>query len=360
MLTILFTKRTLTPNPLTLNSFTTKFLILQNKSLITAFYSSQSESNFTPLDKNRQKSEGVIALLRTHGFSETQISKVVKGRPTILLSDPKKTLIPKLEFFRSIGLSRTDMPRIVSLNPFLLGSSLENQLIPCHNFFKNVLVLDENVVKMLKRNSRILIHDFEKNIGPNISSLSRVGVPKLLISFMLFHFSSVACQNHKKFKKVVEEVIGMGFNPLRSMFVQAVQVICGMTKTTWDRKWAAYRMWDLSDDEILMAFRSHPVCMKLSEEKIMREMDFLVNKMGWKAVKIARCPAVLFFNFENRIVPRCRVIKVLISEGILKKDMSLATFLMPSENDFFERFVRNYEDKVPVLLNVYRERPVHL
>ncbi|KAM7515050.1 hypothetical protein LguiA_004633 [Lonicera macranthoides] len=319
-----------------------------------------SESNFIPLDKNPQKAERVLTLFRAHGFSETQISKMVRIRPRILFSDPKKNLIPKLEFFRSIGLSRTDMPRILSLNPSLLGRSLENQLIPCHNFLKNVLILDENVVKMLKQNSRILLHDFEKNIGPNICSLSGVGVPKSLISFMLFQFPCVAYQNHEKFKKAVEEVIEMGFNPLRTMFVQAVQVICELTKMTWDRKWAAFRRWGLSDDKILLAFRSHPLCMNLSEEKITRGMDFLVNKMGWEAVKVAKCPAVLFYNLENRIIPRCRVIKVLISEGILKKDTSLGTFLMPSENQFLERFVSNYEDKVPELLDVYRGKTVRL
>ncbi|KAM7514933.1 hypothetical protein LguiA_004516 [Lonicera macranthoides] len=359
MLTILFTKRTLITNPLTLNSFTTKFLILQKNSLITTFYSSQSEFNFIPLNKNLQKSESVIALFRTHGFSETQISKMVRIRPRILSSDPKKKIIPKLEFFRSIGLSRTDLPRIVSLNPSLFGRSLENHLIPCHNFLKNVLVLDENVVKMLKRDSRILLYDFEKNMGPNISSLSGVGVPKSLISSFLFRCPSVASRNHERFKKAVEEVIGMGFNPSRTMFVQAVQVICEMTKTTRDRKCAAFSRWGLSNDEIRMAFKSHPLCMNLSEEKIMRGMDFLVNKMGWEAVKVARCPAVLFFNLENRIILRCRVIKVLILEGILKKDTSLSTFLKPSENQFLERFVRNYEDKVPELLNVYRGKTVH-
>ncbi|KAM7514931.1 hypothetical protein LguiA_004514 [Lonicera macranthoides] len=360
MLTILFTKRTPTTNPLTLNSFTTKFLIFQIKSLITTFYSSQSESNFIALDKNPQKAERVLTLFRTHGFSETQISRVVKVRPTILFSDPKKTLIPKLEFFRSIGLSRTDLPRIVSSNPVLLGRSLANQLIPCHNFLKNLLILDENVVKMLKRDSRILLHDFENVTGPNISSLSEIGVPKSVISFMLFWFPTTAHQNHEKFKRAVEVVIGMGFNPLRSMFVQAVQVICGTTKMTLDRKWAAYRSWGLSDDEILTAFRSHPMCMNLSEEKITRGMDFFVNKMGWEAVKVARCSAVLFYNLENRIIPRCRVIKVLISEGILKKDASLSTFLMPSENKFLQKFVNKYEDKVPKLLNVYQGKTVHL
>ncbi|KAM7518948.1 hypothetical protein LguiB_017910 [Lonicera macranthoides] len=334
MLTILFTKRTPTTNPLTLNSFTTKFLIFQNKSLITTFYSSQSESNFIALDKNPQKAERVLTLFRTHGFSETQISRVVKVRPTILFSDPKKTLIPKLEFFRSIGLSRTDLPRIVSSNPVLLGRSLANQLIPCHNFLKNLLILDENVVKMLKRDSRILLHDFENVTGPNISSLSEIGVPKSVISFMLFWFPTTAHQNHEKFKRAVEVVIGMGFNPLRS--------------------------WGLSDDEILTAFRSHPMCMNLSEEKITRGMDFFVNKMGWEAVKVARCSAILFYNLENRIIPRCRVIKVLISEGILKKDASLSTFLMPSENKFLQKFVNKYEDKVPKLLNVYQGKTVHL
>lgn len=206
---------------------------------------------------------------------------------------------------------------------------------------------------MLNRSSRILLHDVDKRIAPNISALKAIGVPHSLILFMLFNFPTVAHQDHAKFKRCLEEVLKMGFNPLRCAFLQAVQVLVEMNKPTWDHKMEVYRRWGLLDDEIMMAFRNNPICMNLSEGKIMRGMDFLVNKMGWEVLEVIRCPVVLFYNLERRIIPRCRVIKALMSVGSVKKDLSLSYFLIPAEKKFFDMFVTKYEDNVPGLKNVY-------
>ncbi|KAG5514293.1 hypothetical protein RHGRI_035633 [Rhododendron griersonianum] len=43
--------------------------------------------------------------------------------------------------------------------------------------------------------------------------------------------------------------------------------------------------------------------MVLSEKKITRVTDFLVNKMGWHSKDIARYPTTMLFSLEKRIVP---------------------------------------------------------
>lgn len=329
------------------------YSILQNTSSIDVFFSSISSEPVSAATSLKNKSDIVLSLFKNHGFTDTQVSKLRRIRPQVFFSDPYKTLLPKLQFIQSTGVSTTQLAKIISSNPTILSRSLHDQLIPCYNYLKRVLVLDEHLVRMLNRNSRILLHDVQKNIAPNLSALTKIGVPQSLILFILLRFPSVAHQNHDKFKTSLKEVIKMGFNPLRSTFVQAVHVVVEMTKRTWDHKMEVYGRWGLSHDEIMLAFRSHPLCMNLSEGKIMSGMDFFVNQMGWPAVKIARCPAVLFYNLEKRIIPRCGVIKALMSEGLVKKNFALSTFLRPTEKRFLDRFVRKYEDNYPGLTNVY-------
>ncbi|XP_052178441.1 transcription termination factor MTERF8, chloroplastic-like [Diospyros lotus] len=297
--------------------------------------------------------EIVRTILRDYGFANAQISKLVASRPSILSCNPDKTLIPKLEFFRSIGLSSTDLPRIICACNSLLFRSLEKQLIPCYNFLKSVLLLDENVVKMLKHGARILTHDVDKRIAPNIAALREAGAPQSIIFFILLYTPNAVHRDGQKFNESVNKALQMGFNPSKSTFANAVQVLCEMPESTWDHKMEVYRRCGLSRDEVLLAFRSHPLCMYLSEEKITRAMDFLVKEMGWKPAAVARYPAVIFFKLEKRIMPRCAIIKVLLERGLVKKDICLGTFLLPSETSFLSLYVKRYEDDVPGLMSIY-------
>ncbi|KAK3041468.1 hypothetical protein RJ639_000445 [Escallonia herrerae] len=83
-------------------------------------------------------------------------------------------------------------------------------------------------------------------------------------------------------------------------------------------------------------------------------MDFLVNKMGWPSIGIARTSAVIFYSLEKRIVPRCSIFKVLSLKGLIKKNVSLLTVLQAPEKSFLKKFVTNYEEEVPKFLGVYR------
>ncbi|KZV54352.1 Mitochondrial transcription termination factor family protein [Dorcoceras hygrometricum] len=50
--------------------------------------------------------------------------------------------------------------------------------------------------------------------------------------------------------------------------------------------------------------------MSLSENKISKTMDFLVNKMCWDSQIVLSCSAVMFSNLENRMIPRCTGIQL--------------------------------------------------
>ncbi|GMP87792.1 hypothetical protein CsSME_00040024 [Camellia sinensis var. sinensis] len=369
MLSFFFSKNLRPIHSFVSGSWNIHLLIASNTPPIKKLFSSKSfvleDSNNRSIDcapkidtlssKRVQNTELVKTLLRNYGFTNTQISKLVDMDPNILFYNPQKTILPKLEFFRSIGLSSTDIPRVICATycQALLSRSLENQLIPCYNFLKSVLFLDQNVIKMLKRSPRVLLFNVEKILAPNIATLREAGVPQSVTSFMMYRSPGTLLQESRKFKEGVNKAIEMGFNPQRSNFAHAVQVLCFMRESTFKRKKEVYGRWGLSNDEILLAFRAHPLCMNLSEEKIMETMDFLVNKMGWQAALVARCPVVLFFNLEGRIIPRCTVVKILLTKELVKKGLCLSTFLIPREEVFLDKFVNKYQDDVPGLKNIY-------
>ena len=301
--------------------------------------------------ENPKNPDSVLALLRNHGCTDTHISKIVAKLPLLLLANPVKTLLPKLQFLGSAGLSHVDLAKILASTPNILCRSLEKNLIPTYNLFKGVVIGDENAAKALVRHCWIPCENLEKTIPPNATLLREIGVPMAYISFLATFFTILA-QKSDKFSNDVNKIMEMGFEPQKLIFVNALQMFFQMSESTWKQKMKAYRRCGLSEDEIMLAFRNHPLCFQLSEKKIMSTVNYLVN-MGWQPAAIARVPVALFFNLERRIVPRCSVVKVLLLKGLVKKDLCLGTFLKLTERAFMDRFIIKYEKDVPQLLDVY-------
>ncbi|KAK4775572.1 hypothetical protein SAY87_023533 [Trapa incisa] len=304
-----------------------------------------------------EKPDSVLALLRSNGFSSAQISKLVSRRPTLLLAAPESSLRPKLEFFYSIGMSRSELAKMLSRDPTLLCRSLRNQIMPSYEFLLNFLESDKKIISAMKRTSWILLMNYSKNLIPNLEHLSKLSVPKSCLSLLFAHFPEALLHNHNDFVETVGKVVEMGFDPQKSVFVLAVHVVSGKgNRSTMERCKEVYSKWGWSEDDIAIAFRKHPNCMILSERNINRTMEYLVKEMEWPARRIAHCPAILFFSLERRIIPRWAVIKVLLNRGLLKKDFSLSTFLLPPEERFLDKFVVGYTDEVPELMSVYRKK----
>ncbi|XP_031283058.1 uncharacterized protein LOC116141714 isoform X2 [Pistacia vera] len=331
-------------------SFTVSYLI---NSCGLSLKSAVSASKYLQL-KNTERADSVLRFLSNHGFSKSQISKVVRGCPRIISIDPEKILSPKLEFFRSIGVSSSELAMIIAKSPTLLCMSLKNRLIPNYNFVKNVVIHDEKIVTFLKRTGRGLLLDLRsKKFGPNIALLKDIGVPQSQISYLVTNMPGVACSKHSKFCKVVNEVKEMGFNPTQTMFVKAVGVISQLKESVWESKLEVYRRWGWSEDETLAAFRRFPYCMRISEEKITSAMDFLVKKMGWLSRDISKMPIVCTFSIEKRLAPRCLVIQVLLSKGLIKENMRPCSYLCLGQSNFIKKYVTKFQEEVPGLSDVY-------
>ncbi|CAN6697222.1 unnamed protein product [Malus baccata var. baccata] len=307
--------------------------------------------------RSPKTADSVLSFLRNYGFSETQMSKMVRSCPHLLQLHPEKTLLPKLEFFASFGVSKKDLATTLQYEPKLLAMSLEKRIIPTYDFLRSMLS-QKKVVSVFRHGSWIFVEGHSKKVAPNIKVLRESGMPQHCISMMLTCHPRALILKPKDFGQLVDEVKQMGFNLQKSTSVMAINALCAANRSTWNRSCEFYKRWGWSEDDVLSAFKRYPHCMMVSEKKLILTMQFLVKKMGWPSIMIAKSPGVTCYSLDKRFIPRCSVVKVLLLKGLINgiENVSLGSVLVPPEKCFLERFVARYTDEVPQLLSVYQGR----
>ncbi|KAL0402414.1 UNVERIFIED_CONTAM: hypothetical protein Slati_4271300 [Sesamum latifolium] len=269
-----------------------------------------------------EKPDLLLALFKSHGFSNAHISKMIAKSPIILKADPEKCL--------------------------------QDRIIPVCNILKALLQTDERIVYFIKHvgGNYNFINGVLNYIHSNVATLRKYGLSESNISFLLRHNPKILLIETDRLAVLVDRVIELGFDTTKAQFVDAMETIFGMSKSTWEHKKEVYQRWGWSESDILKAFSVRPKCMSLSEKKIMSAMEFLVNEMSFPPSDIAINPVVICYNLEKRIKPRCRVAKALLLKKLTKKSYRLSTLMSMSERLFLDKFVTKYQGKIP-LLDVY-------
>ncbi|KAK1257154.1 hypothetical protein QJS04_geneDACA024668 [Acorus gramineus] len=302
--------------------------------------------------KTTDKADSVLACFRNHGFTDAHIARIINSCPPLIACNHAKVIDPKMDLLRRLGFSDSDLVKLICSNPGVLTGSLNNSFAPCIDSLKTIFGSDDNVVTAIKRTPWIMNTDPERKLRPNVQTLQALGVP---VSRIAKSMRRALCYvSPDRFKEVTETVKGMGIDPMRPLYLLAVLVMSGMDEHAWERKLRVYRNFGFSEDEVLSMFKRQSRCMAHSAEKIERMLGFFVNELGWKPSVVSKCPNVLNFCVEERIVPRCSVLKLLELKDLLDKDLNWVSVLGMKEKDFLERFINKYLDEVPELMRMYR------
>ncbi|GER44747.1 mitochondrial transcription termination factorfamily protein, partial [Striga asiatica] len=288
------------------------------------------------------KPNNFLGVLQKQGFTEPQISRIVRGHPNLLTLNPEKCILPKIQFFRRslVGVSEKDVLDTVSRFPCFLASSLKHKLEPNLDYLKN-LVGPETTETLFRKGSRALSRfNLTSKVIPNMNHLQEIGVPPAFLELSLFQCIGIFSLKSNEFKKLAQNVSEMGFDPSKSMFVLAMNALSGKTRLSlWNKCYQVYQKWGWSRDDILSAFLKHPNCMLCSEKKITAILEFVVRELGREARVVARCPSIIFYSMEKRIVPRCTLVRDLASKGLVKEDWALTSVLRLTEEDFMRKYV---------------------
>ncbi|XP_058079878.1 transcription termination factor MTERF9, chloroplastic-like isoform X1 [Magnolia sinica] len=316
-------------------------------------FSPEKALTVSKMRKRTPKSpDSVLTFFKSHGFSEAHIKSIINRILQLLFAIPKSSLSPKIQFFREKGLSESDIVGLIVSNPYILASSLERRIKPLFDFIRGFLGNDRFVIELLKRS---MFRFNLQRLVSNVAVLKNCRVPNCHISrFLVKRPIALMMPNPCQFNDKVKMVTEMGFIPSTYMFVEAVYMTVSLSRSSWDMKFKVYRSLGWSDEEILLAFRKHPSCIMLSEEKIRKGIDFFVKELGWSTSYILSYPVLLSLSMETRVMPRYRFLQVLESKGLISNDTKkLAWSFNMSQKQFLEKYVMKHQAKVPEILNVY-------
>ncbi|KAL5995555.1 hypothetical protein ACLOJK_025618 [Asimina triloba] len=339
--------------PTSSSSFTLSYLInscgLSPQSAISVSQKIQLKSAENP--------DSVLACFRNHGFTETQIRKIIIGWPRFLLAKPEKTLLPKFQYFQDLGIPIELLTKVFSSGPSFLCRSLHNKIIPYVEFIKTYLHSTEDIILSLNHLTRFYVSDFRsiEVMKTNVKILRENGVPELFILRLIARHPAALMQTSARFDEIVRMVKQVGFDPCSKNSNLAIRVVSSVSKSKLEEKANVFKSLGWSEDELLRAFKRQPMLMAISQKKIKRVASFFADEMGWKLCDLARYPNILILSLEKRIVPRCAVLKMLWSKGILmQKHCSVAAVLKVSDEAFSERYLIKYQELIPEILTLYQ------
>ncbi|XP_019085277.1 PREDICTED: transcription termination factor MTERF2, chloroplastic-like [Camelina sativa] len=367
--------------------------------------------------------DSVLSLLRSYGFTKSQISSIITVYPRLLILDAEKSVAPKLQSLQSRGASSSELTEIVSKVPKILGKRGHKAISVYYDFVKDVIEADKS------SNYEKLCHSFpqgnKENKIRNISVLRELGVAQRFLFPLLISDSQPVC-GKERFEESLKKVIEMGFDPETSKFVEALRVIYRMSDKTIEEKvnvykrlgfgvadvWTIFKKWPsflsysekkitntfetlkgcgLLKHEVLSLLKKHPKCICSSEQKIVnsietflslgftkdefvmmvkrypqcidytpetvkKKTEFIVKKMNWPLEALVMIPQVYGYSLEKRTVPRCNVIKTLMSKGLMRYGSEappMSSVLTSTDQVFIKRYVMKHDKLVPELMGIF-------
>ncbi|CAA7014166.1 unnamed protein product [Microthlaspi erraticum] len=342
--------------------------------------------------ESKANPDSILSLLRSHGFTDSQISDIVTDYPLLLTSDAEKSLAPKLKFLQSRGASSSELTEIVSKVPKILGKRVGRSISVYYDFVKDIVEADKSS-REYEKSCHSWPEGMRANKIRNVLVLRDLGVPMRFLFPLLISESQPIC-GRERFDKTLKKVVEMGFDPKTSRFVEALKVLYQLSDKTVEEKlsildkrlgFAVGDVWEIfkkspiclalseqkiqssietylglgfSEDELAIMVKRSASCLNYTAETVKKKTEFLVKEMNWPLKSVALFPQVLGLNMEKRVVPRCNVIKALMSKGLIGKGSelpSMASVLAVTDEAFLKRYVMKQEDKklVAVLMSIF-------
>lgn len=329
---------------------------LKTHPIINIYTSTYSTISNKPCDLSKKTSSSnlnlFINLLQRHGFSQTNVNKILVKQPVCLFGP--KTLKPKLEFLLSIcNQSESDVVEIVNKTPHLLRRSLNNHLVPIFDMLKSITGSHRSAAAAVMSNPFVLTYSISTDLLQNIELLQKVGVPEDQILKFVTGYGQVTGKQHDKFRDAVRKARDMGFDLSSYGFRRAVSCLCLISDQNWEAKCQIYRSFGFSDDEIVSMFKKLPAVVAYSEKRIREVLEFYVKKLGWTPSRLEALPYVIAFSLEKRIIPRCSVLQALESRKSISSSSGFYQVLAMNDLAFLERHVTAYMDEVPEVMDAY-------
>lgn len=211
---------------------------------------------------------------------------------------------------------------------------------------------EEDITKFIYTSARS-IELSENRLKSTILVLRKLGLEGEALSELVAREPRLFTALEKDVIESFKEVVDLGIKKGSKMFAYALRGILKFGKERLDRRRLCLSRLGFSENQILVILRRRPMVLGLSEEKVKRNVDFLVNSVGLPLDDFVKYPLLFSSSLEKNIIPRYRVTEALKSMRVLKTEMSFPRGVTLTEKCFLEKYVNSNAEFSSVLLDIY-------
>ncbi|XP_074559444.1 transcription termination factor MTERF8, chloroplastic-like [Curcuma longa] len=300
----------------------------------------------------RQQPDSVLAFLKSYGFDDSTVKRLLLFVPKCLLLDVEKTLVPKFRAFEDLGLSPSDIVRLVRSNPSTVNMKHERAVRKIE-FWQDLLGSKDAVLKLFKSNHWVLGYSINKRIQPNLEMLRECGVDGQKLAFMFRFRPMFITQKTDTLKSLINRVEDLGVPRTSGMFHRTLCALMVANPKRFKMQMELFRSFGWSEGDFVVAFQKYPALLGRSLKTLQINMEFLIHEAGYASSYIATRPVLLTLSLERRLIPRHRILATLKSRGHCERDYKVTTYMVDSEAQFVEKYIIRYKDRYPDLSELY-------
>lgn len=249
------------------------------------------------------------------------------------------------------------MSDFISKHPDYISNRFEERLKPCIDVVKRLMLDDhnnENLIRCLSRCNWVDVKEPVVRVNANVKFFEQCGIVGAQLGMVITRQPRLLIMGELEVKELVSKVLDMGFSVDSRMLVHGLYSVSCLSAETFERKCELFRSFGFTKDEFLGMFKKAPGLLRVSEAKLKYGIDFLVNEVGFDKKVLVRRPTCLMFSMEERVIPRFKLLNVMVSKRILKKMPKFLNVMWLPEDEFLERFISKNRDYAEELLLVYK------
>ncbi|KAF5749942.1 hypothetical protein HS088_TW03G00269 [Tripterygium wilfordii] len=194
----------------------------------------------------------------------------------------------------------------------------------------------------------------ESRLSSNIAFLESCGIVGSQLSVLLKRKPRLFSLPESSLKKLVSRASILGFSIDSRMFVHGLYSVSCLSDDTIERKLKLLKSFGYSGNECMEVLTRAPSLLRTSEKKLKQGLDFFLFSVKLKKEALVRRPWYLQRSLEDRVIPRYRVIQIIKSKRLLRKEPSFLYGLDLTEEVFLEKYISKFRDHAEELLVAYK------
>jgi len=293
-------------------------------------------------------------LINKCGLTDEEITKAFRHHNDLLRRKSGQNIEDVLELLNGCGLTTpAQIRKVVLCNPHFLFYKSERNLKSKLSLFKTFMN-EKDITKLVQTDAKIFDAS-EGTIKSGISLLRNLGFEGEALGDLLARRPGLVVMSEENVMEAFKLVEDIGLKKGSKMFAMGLRSILVMGKNNLGRKQQFLGSLGFSEKQISELLRKRTSILELSEEKIKRNLDFLVKTAGLPLTDLVKYPGLFAYSLETRMIPRYRVLESLKSMQVqmLRRRLCFPSIIRLTEKRFLEEYVNSNAEFSSVLQDIY-------